>query len=143
MFGTTIAIFPLVLAAISTAVGLKQASDSQKAGKRSAEQERLATEERVRRLDLEKTRLTGTQSAGAAASGVKVGSKSVLAIQQETLDEIEREKRFVRQAGAFAAESAELRGRQAAYSGLSTALTGASQIFSIIQSNRNPPTSGP
>lgn len=130
-------IFGLVVGAISTALGVKQASDAKKAGKRSEEQERLATEERVRQLDIEKKAVTGTQRANAAASGVKVGSASVLAVQTETIDEIEREKKFVRQAGAFSADAAKLQGRVAAYQGYGTALTGAGQIFSAISDRRN------
>lgn len=135
--------FGLLLGALSLVQGIKQASDARKAGNRSAQQEALATEERLRKLELQKDAITGEQRANAAASGVSVKSKSVLEVQTETLNEIEREKKFVKQAGAFSAEAAQLRGRSAAYQGYSTALTGAGQIFSIINDRRNPPNSGP
>lgn len=133
--------FGLVLGAISTALSLKGASDASKAGKRQARQEAYATNEKIRRLEIQKDATIGAQKAGAAAAGVAVTSKSVLDITRETIEEIELEKKFVRQAGAFAAQSAELRGKTAAYQQLTGALTGASQIFSIVQSNRNPPPS--
>lgn len=118
---------------VSGVLGGKKAS---KAAKRQQQQEAVATNEKIRRLEVEKDVISGRQKTGAAAAGVDIQSKSVLQIQRETIDEIEREKKFVRQAGAFAAESADLRGRAVAYQQYQTALTGAGQIFSLVQANR-------
>lgn len=117
-----------ILGGISLIGGLKSGRDAKKAGKASAEQERLATKEKVRRLELEERQILGVQQSSAAASGVDVKSKSVLAIQAETIDEMEKEREFTRQAGAFAAESANLRGKAAATQAYTRALTGAGEI---------------
>lgn len=123
-------------AAAGLLLGNKQRQDARAAGRTSAETEAIATEERVRRLGIERRNILGAQRTGAAAGGVDVTSKSVIEVQTETMREMSREIQFVRRAGAFAAESAELRGRAASYQGLASMLENAGQIFSLVQERR-------
>lgn len=105
---------------------------SRRQGERAAEQERLATEERVRRLRLDRDATIGAQAAGAAAAGVDLSSGSVLSLQNETITEFERQIRFTRQAGAFAADAAETQGRTAAYANLATGLNSLANAVRIV-----------
>lgn len=128
-----------VTAAIGAAAGLGAAATSidaanraRRQGDRAAEQERLATEERVRRLRLDRDAILGAQSAGAAAAGVDLRSASVRSLQNETIAEFEREMRFTRRAGAFAADAAETRGRTAAYANLASGLSSLANAVRIL-----------
>ena len=120
-------------AVVSTGFSISAASDSRKQGKRNAEQERLATEERVRRLGVERDAVLGAQIAGAASGGVDINSGSVRSLQAETVAEFDRQISFTRRAGAFAADSANIQGRNAAFQNLSNGLSSLASAARIIK----------
>ncbi|MDJ0789121.1 MAG: hypothetical protein QNK05_20125 [Myxococcota bacterium] len=113
-------------------MSVKAARDSKKQGDRAAEQERLATAEKVRRLRLQAGQIVGAQAAGAAASGVDINSGSIRALQAETVAEFDRQIAFTQTAGAFAAEAAEVAGRSAAFQNLSAGLNSLTSAVRII-----------
>lgn len=117
---------------IGAGLSFKASRDADKQGERAAEQERLATEERLRRLGIERDAILGAQAAGAAAGGVDVSSGSVRALQEETIREFDTQIRFTARAGAFAAEAAELRGRSAAFQNLSAGIQSLTNAVRII-----------
>lgn len=91
------------------------ARNARRAGNANAEQEREATQERLRRLGIEEENILGAQLVGAASANVDTSSASVRAIQQETVESFASEREFVARAGASAAALAEDQGRATAY----------------------------
>jgi hypothetical protein len=124
---------------ISSFLGSKKASQAAKeAAKRQAVDERALTKERLRQLDVEERTMAGDTRARAAGSHVKAGQGSPLEVLAEQAREFAREKQITKDVGASKAASALQRGRDVGnavkYQSYSNMAQGASNIFSIINS---------
>jgi hypothetical protein len=135
-------VVPIVIAAVGMIADFlgskKSASGAAKASHREAFAERRVTQEKVRQLHKEERTMAGDTRAKAAGSHVKAGQGSPLDVLAEQAKEFSRERQIVEQVGATKAASALQRGRDVGnavrYQSYSNLATGASNIFSIINS---------
>ena len=135
-----------ITAVVTSAVGVgysiysgEQAKkDAKQAGREAAKTEAEVTKERVRQIAREENLMRESTVAATAGSGVKVGSKSVLQVLADQQAEFAREKAITEKVGASAAKAALAEGRavgaQYQAQGISSAITGIGNIFSILGS---------
>ena len=135
-----------ITAVVTSAVGVgcsiysgEQAKkDAKKAGAAQAKTEAEVTKERVRQIAREENLMRESTVAATAGSGVKVGSKSTLQVLADQKAEFAREKAITEKVGASAAKAALAEGRavgaQYQAQGISSAITGIGNIFSILGS---------
>ena len=116
----------------------KAAAAAENAADRQAGDERLVTAEKIRQLNKEERTLAGDTRARAAGSHVKTGQGSPLEVLAEQAREFTHERNINKKVGASKAASALQRGRDVGnavkYQSYSNLAKGASNIFSIINS---------
>ena len=136
----------VVTAVVTSAVGVgygiyageRANKQSKQAGEAAAKTEAEVTKERVRQIAREENLMRESTVAATAGSGVKVGSKSTLQVLADQKAEFAREKSITEKVGASAAKAALAEGRavgaQYQAQGISSAITGIGNIFSILGS---------
>jgi hypothetical protein len=130
------------LQAIGMLTGFLGAKKAESAAKRAAREEAVAegkvTAERIRQLNVSEGVTRGETIAATAASGVKVGQDSPLMLLANQASEFAHERRITQEVGATKAASALQRGRDVGnavrYQSYSNLASGASNIFSILNS---------
>ena len=138
-----LAVAGIAASVLGSVLGIGAASKAEKAAERAAKEEaRLegkVTDERIRQISRQEGIMAGQTVAATAGSGVKVGSGSSLAILADQASEFRREKAITREVGATRAKASLERGSALAtqyrYQGLSAAVGGLGQAFSIAAQN--------
>lgn len=148
--GAIAAVVGTAVAAYGIYSGEQAADDAARASRLSAEEEArlegILTDEKVRRLGVEREQVIGQQRAGYAGSGVEVGSSqrrpgeqiasgSVMDVLTETATEFAREISVTRETGASRATNALARGNMVAQNyqnqARANSIQTASSVFSF------------
>ncbi len=120
----------------SLSAGKKASKAAKQQGQAQAQTEQKVTTERLRQIERQEMLTREATQLGAAGSGVKIESRSVLEVLADQQAEFAKESSITQQVGASAAKAALDRGKaigtQAKYQGYSGALGGISNIFSIL-----------
>ena len=121
-------------AVVSIASSYKGAKDAKKAANDKEEAIRMATKERTRRIAKTRDALYGQITSRAGASGVDIGSGSLLEVYKDSANELEKDIQITEQAGADKAQLADLAGDTAVWQGVAGAVQGAGQLVGAVQS---------